>query len=436
MEQFEWCLIEHGESANYQTGIGSTESMPYADQALVLMHTLDVRLIEIKVPMANAKKLQQMLPNLVEDYLLSGLESTAIQAFPPVPGKLAIQRTVAILDRVWYAWLCKQLERLLCPRVRLIPDCFMLDWHSELDSEDQIRVAPAISLMRIEGNVVLTKRTGEQLGVAWVESENTDAGSSLPSIVGHDQPVEIGWDWLAPCAVEYIKVTTNSKAANFALNLLPKTFRRQNHQLGKTGLAEMLVRKRGEQNINSTVGMAWNDALIWRPAFLWATIAVSSMVLGLVLHLTWLAVDNWRWDKQMNLMAAQSLSSASAASLAQNIANADLVGGSNSYTNPTTVLQAFIKQVTLQQRRQGVSTDADFAAMTAKLMQLTNLFGPDVLQRIDYDGFAIVFAFKSDKIPQNGAEVIQKAQSLGLVVKPLGANRYRLEPYAGLGVSL
>lgn len=445
IEQFEWCLIAGEDASTYQTGIGSTESMPYADQALVLMPTLDVRLIEAKVPLANAKKLQQILPNLVEEYLLSGAESISVQAFPPVPGKPAIQRTIAIIDRVWYAWLSKQLGLLLCPRVRLIPDCLVLDWHADDESENANAIAPVISLMRSEGNIILTKRTGEQLGVAWVEPENIEHGTPLPSIVGHEQAVEISWDWLALSAAQYIKTTTSSKSANFALNLLPKTFRQQASKLGRKGLADLLARQRGESGSTATAGMAWTDPLVWRPTLLWATYAVAVMVLGLALHLTWLAVNHWRWGNKMDFVAAQSLSSASAAALAQNIANvspnaspnASLnPNGDSSFAKPTTVLQAFIKQATQEQRRQGVATDADFAAMTAKLLQLKNLLGPDALQKIDYDGYALVFELKSGSTPQNSAEVVQKARSLGLVVTPLESNRFRLEPYAGLGLSL
>jgi len=449
IEQFEWCLIQGEDASTYQTGIGSTESMPYADQALVLMPTLDVRLIEAKVPLANAKKLQQILPNLVEEYLLSGAESISVQAFPPVPGKPAIQRTVAIIERAWNAWLSQQLGLLLCPRVRLIPDCLVLDWHPADESNEALAIAPVISLMRSEGNIILTKRTGEQLGVSWVEPENIEQGTSLPSMVGHEQAVEISWDWLAPSAAQYIKITTSSKSANFALNLLPKTFRQQASKLGRKGLTDLLARQRGEAGASATAGMAWTDPLVWRPALLWATYALAVMVLGLALHLTWLAVDNWRWGNKMDFMAAQSLSSASAASLAQNIAsaspnaspNASLNASPNSngdspFAKPTTVLQAFIKQATQEQRRQGVPTDADFSAMTAKLLQLKNLLGPEVLQKIDYDGYALTFELKPGSTPQNSAEVVQKARSLGLVVTPLEANRFRLEPYAGLGLSL
>jgi len=70
-EQFEWALLDDVNAdsdiefaqTGTQFGLGTTESMPYADEALVLLPTLDVRLIDAKVPLANAKKLQQNLPN-------------------------------------------------------------------------------------------------------------------------------------------------------------------------------------------------------------------------------------------------------------------------------------------------------------------------------------------------------------------------------------
>ena len=93
-ERFEWCLVE-GDNTSVVTGIGTTESMPYADEVLVLLPTIDVRLIEAKVPLANAKKLHQILPNLIEEYVLTGAHSLAVQALPPMPGKPALQRVIA-----------------------------------------------------------------------------------------------------------------------------------------------------------------------------------------------------------------------------------------------------------------------------------------------------------------------------------------------------
>jgi hypothetical protein len=42
------------------------------------------------------------------------------------------------------------------------------------------------------------------------------------------------------------------------------------------------------------------------------------------------------------------------------------------------------------------------------------------------------FEFKLGAVKQTSAQVLEHARSLGLMVKSLGANRYRLEPYAGL----
>jgi hypothetical protein len=426
-ERFEWCLIDDGELAevaaapSHQTGIGTTDSMPYADQALVLMPTLDVRLIEAKVPLANAKKLQQILPNLVEEYLLGGAEALAVQAFPPIPGRPALQRTLALIDRAWYAWLTKQLEGLLCPRVRLIPDCLVLD----LAATGESSVAPSISFMRDDGNVILSKRTGEQLGVAWVERENLEQGIQLPSSFGSDPAVEISWDWLAPSAQAFIKVNASSKSANFALNLLPNSFRKQ---IGKSSLfnlaqiSGMLGRQVSARAEGDASAMSWSDPVLWRRPRQWLTIGMATMILGFGLHLTWLSIDNWRWTKRMELLAAQSLTSASVTDLTR----------SNPNPTASAVLGAFIEQVTREQRRQGAVTDADFASMAAKLQQLKASFGADVLQSIDYDGYGMNFEFKPGAVKQTSAQVIEHARMLGLMVKSLGLNRYRLEPYAGL----
>ena len=444
-ERFEWCLIEDDEAnrsglaLTYQTGIGTTDSMPYADQALVLMPTLDVRLIEAKVPLANAKKLQQILPNLIEEYLLGGAEALTVQAFPPVPGKPALQRTLALIDRAWYAWLTKQLEGLLCPRVRLIPDCLVLDlvvtsasapssdFSPVISPEVSPAIAPSTSFMRDEGNLILSRRTGEQTGVAWIERENLEQGIQLPSSFGQDLAVEMTWDWLAPSGQAFINLNASSKSANFALNLLPQSFRKQGGKSKLFKLSQisgMLGRQSSAEG--DTSAMSWLDPMVWRRPRQWLTITVATVIMGFGLHLTWLAVDDWRWTTRMELLAAQSLNSASKAALIKKDPN----------PSANAILGAFIEQVTQEQRRQSTVTDADFASMAAKLQQLKASFGPEVLQAIEYDGYGINFELKSGAVKQTPAQVVQQAQMLGLMVKPLGVDRYRLEPYAGLSDAL
>jgi hypothetical protein len=406
--------------------------MPYADEVLVLLPTIDVRLIEAKVPLANAKKLQQILPNLIEEYVLTGAQLLAVQALPPMPGKPALQRVIALIDRAWFAWLTKQLESLISQRVRLIPECLLL----AIPDSGNVSDVPSIAYQRVEQALVLTRRNGLQLGVAWVEREDDHDGESinLPKVLQDSSAVEFSWSWLVPSAKQFLKDNASSKSVNYSLNLLPKTFGREAGK-GLSNLSNYLKRKRVDGNQVVSASATWIDPAIWRQPAQWSKYLIVSIVVGYLLHLGWLVVDNWRWGNQIEVLAAQSLTPSSIAKLNQDKSQDKAVGISSSSGN--SVITAFTKQVTQDQRRQGLVSDADFAPMAAKLQQLKAAFGPEVLQKLDYDGYAIDFEFKPGALKgsnqQPSAEVMQKARSLGLMVKALGTNRYRLEPYSGLG---
>jgi hypothetical protein len=235
-----------------------------------------------------------------------------------------------------------------------------------------------------------------------------------------------------------LQTNASSRSANFALNLLPKTFR-QKAGKGFSNFSGLLKRKDGEQGRTIYSGTSWLDAAVWRQPMQWAKYLVASVVVGYVLHLTWLVWDNWRWSNQIEVLAAQSLTPSSIAKLnqAKELGVIAEAGPSNN-KSANRVISAFITQATSDQRRQGLVSDADFAPMAAKLQQLKLAFGPEALQKIDYDGYGIDFEFKPGALnsvnQQGGDEVMQKARALGLMVKPLGSNRYRLEPYSGLGL--
>jgi hypothetical protein len=432
-EQFEWALLDDANTdtdselaAGTQFGVGTTESMPYADEALVLLPTLDVRLIDAKVPLANAKKLQQILPNLIEDFVLTGVDSIAAQVLPPVPGSPALQRTLALIDRAWLSWLNQELERLLTPRVRLIPECLLLSMSEEGEPS-------VLAYQRFEDSMIFTQRTGLQLGVSWVEHAAAGAGEDvdvqdivLPQALVGSALKEITWGWFIPAAKEYLYINHNSRAPNFALNLLPKYFKSDAKSFGKAGLASVtgIFSGKGLRSSINAAGLAWTDPLVWRQPFNWLRYLVISLVMGYGVYVSWILVSDWRWGKQMELLAVQSLSPASVTALNQ----------AKDLNSTAAVLNTFTKQVTVDQRRRGVVVDADFAAMAAKLQQLKAAYGPEVLQKIEYDGYAIVFELKSGIAMTSPKEVLKRARSLGMAITTLGSNQYRLEPYSGLGV--
>ena len=122
----------------------------------------------------------------------------------------------------------------------------------------------------------------------------------------------------------------------------------------------------------------------------------------------------------MDLSIAQFLSPETIALLTQSKSN-------NSIT------EVFVKQTTQEARNKGFSTDADFISMAGKLQQLKNALGMESISNMEYNGYCIDFEFKPEGEPLSARQVVGKAESLGLMVTDLGNNRYRLQPYSGLG---
>ena len=438
-QRFEWCLVEDVDAISpspspTQSGIGSIDSMPYADEVLALLPTLDVRLIETKVPLANPKKLQAILPTLLEEYVLSNTATMHISALPPVPGQPAMDRTLAAIDRAWFTWITSQLEHVLSSRIRLIPDCLLLPLPGDTLASDLVAASsPALMSVREGDALVYCQRTGIQVGIAWAEycapsaQQHTNASHDhrsskalpLPSRLGSINAVPFSWAWAAPSAIAFLAANASSRAPNFALNLLPAGFK------SRAGVGMPTSPSAGgTRAVRGATALAWVDPLTWQPALRWLGLGVAAIALGFIAQLAWLGVSNWRWGQQMELLAMQSLSPASMAKL-------------SSGANQHEVLPVFLDQALSTQRSQGAVTDADFASLAAKLQQLSNTLQVQSLQQIQYSANAMEFEFKAGGLDYSSHEavlrVIASARKLGLLVTHLGGTRYRLEAFAGLG---
>ncbi len=414
-EAFEWCLCETStlHATIQSTGTGAIESMPYADEALVLMQTLDVRLIQKKVPLVKAKKLQQVLPSLIEDELLGGTDNPLIYALPPLAGKSGSERALAVMNRSWFRWLAKELNSLLSPRVRMIPDCLILPLQNAHTNQAESPVS-CLAFQRNNTSIIYTWHQAEQIGVAWAEDSEA---ISLPSQLVGIQPIEWSWDWMASRAFAFSR---NKEIANASLNILfADNLTRKSSP--KSTLRWFSHSENDSQNLASN-SVSWLDHGLWVKPIRWAQYSIASMILGVGIYTSWLAIDNWRWSRNMEISAAQFLAPETIGLIAQN-------------KNTESITQAFTKQSTSDARIKGLPTDADFIAMTGKLQQLKLALGKGSIQKVEYDGYRINFEFKQGGEQIAPSLVIQKAQSLGLMVIDLGNNRFRLEPYAGLGSS-
>ena len=412
-DNFEWCLCEtNAIQAQYQSsGIGSIDSMPYADEVLVLMPTLDIRLMETKVPLVKPKKLQQVLPSLVEDEVLDGIDNSLVYALPPLPGQIGSQRTVAIMNRQWLDWVSNQLKGILTPRIRLIPDCMILPLESESSNVNEI-TSSCLAYKQKDQTITYTWHKSTQLGISWVEHSDT---KQLPSALQKIQPSEWSWDWMISNAFHFSRRTDVGVAGINLLLAMPtpkRSIKKISFEWFKNPVPS-LMRSSGRNT-------CWTDQNTWALPARWAIYAMGSIFLGLGIYTSWLAIDSWRWKRNMDLSAAQFLGPDTLALLTQSKGN-------------TSVSEVFVKQATQEARNKGLPTDADFIAMTGKLQQLKTALGKESINSMEYNGYSIDFEFKPGGDPFSTRQVISKAESLGLVITDLGNNRYRLQPYSGLG---
>lgn len=110
---------------HFQT-TSNLESCPVADKVIAIIPSIDVRLTTLKLPSISSKKMQQVLPMLLEEELLSQATKTELKILPPMAGLLNDQRVVSIIDQQWLLWISQQLSQLNCEKIQLISEGLLL----------------------------------------------------------------------------------------------------------------------------------------------------------------------------------------------------------------------------------------------------------------------------------------------------------------------
>ena len=110
---------------HFQT-TSNLESCPVADKVIAILPSIDVRLALLKLPAISSKKMQQVLPMLLEEELLSPSSSTEVKILPPIASLINDQRLVSIIDQQWLLWISQQLALLNCEKIQLISEGLLL----------------------------------------------------------------------------------------------------------------------------------------------------------------------------------------------------------------------------------------------------------------------------------------------------------------------
>lgn len=335
-ESLKWNLLSIDAENQFkvlETGLSSIQDMPVADLAIAIMAGQDVRLIELNLPLVNSKKLQQLLPNLIEDYLLGSPSNYLLHVLPPNDGGAALLRTVAVIKKELHERTTEALAQLNVQSIQIIPETLCL--------------SEGVLGYQIEADTIsFTKRQGPQTGDSWLEISNNhqETISAALSMTNAQSATELTLDSLMPGAIQLIDSHINLLAK------LPKRkqiFNPSNHQ------------------------SRWSDKNLWSSSIQWFGIFIASAIIGLNSYFVGLVIADWRWKDRMT----------TAANLA--------VEDKNKAPVKTLVLET-----TRLLHVNGLGSVSDLDHLSSKIYLFAKSLGQDSIKRIQYNGTSIDFELK------------------------------------------
>jgi hypothetical protein len=371
-ESFRWCLVENGGRIN-NSGTGSVSSLPFADEALILVPTVDVRLIHTRLPLISGKKLDSLLPTLAEPFLIDQRTPLRYQALPPQPGASGVERTIVVTSASWMSWLETQLADLPVRSIRMIPDCLLLP---EPEAESSTRTTLSNPIDHL---MVMAVREGYDWGSGWIEAIDTKITDTRA----------FEWSWVVPQATPWI---AHKNGINLLLQAPPKP---------KT--------QRTRHKIRWQPQVEW---FLWRRPLRFAAYTGAIYLSGSILYLATLGLSNWRW------------SSATEESARLNLLNPVSANSS--------VLPAYIQQATQKIHASGKDTGGDFIPMAASLQTLLSAYPEGLLENLAYQPDGIRFRLRNMNGTPDADKLQHRARTLDMALVALGRNEYQLLPYAGV----
>ena len=240
---------------NHFQSTSNLESCPVADKVIAIMPSIDVRLTLLKLPSISTKKIQQVLPMLLEEELLSPASATEIKILPPIAGLLNEQRVVSMIDQQWLQWISQKLSLLNCEKIQLISEGMLLPpdpFATFFTSNEQYQI--------------YTVKKNETDIVSWSQLTN-----DAPIHFGEQGTLkEMTWDVLQS------GLLTEQKTYEY-INLLPKSFL----ELRKNSRTEM---------------HHWVSPDLWQEPFKWVKYLSCTMLFCYFSYFLFLIWQDRQWQ--------------------------------------------------------------------------------------------------------------------------------------------
>jgi len=239
---------------DFQT-TSNLELCPVSDKVIAIMPSIDVRLCLLKLPPISTKKIQQVLPMLLEEELLSQASATEVKILPPFSGHLNEQRVVSIINQQWLLWISQKLSVLNCEKIQLISEGLLLPSD------------PSITFFTPnEEYQIYTVKKNEADITSWAQQKN-----EVPIHFGEQSHLkEITWEFLQN------GLLTEQKVYEY-INFFPRSF--------------LDIRKN-----NRTEMQHWLSSHLWQEPFKWVRYVSCTILICYFSYFLFLIWQDREWQ--------------------------------------------------------------------------------------------------------------------------------------------
>ena len=343
---------------------------PVAEQVLAIIPSIDLRLIELKIPSVTAKKISQVLPMLLEDELLSLSANTNIQLLPPFPNQLPDRRMVSVIDREWLRWLSQKLAALNCKKIQLIPESLLLPTDPS-----------AIFYQREDQTIFYTSKRVFNEIIAWAQPES-DQPLTLAESGETVERKELSLTLL-------LEGIATEKNIYEYVNILPNEFY-------------------AFQRNNQSELQYWFSKALWKQPLHWAGYLTLTLLISYFLYFFMLLWQDRQWQSVLQKTTNQVLA----------VENT---------TQPVFPLLA--KSSCLAAHKNRETCEEDFERMLITLQELLKDFLPLTLKSLAYSKEGLTVELQEALPFEQQQLLLQKHYGL----TPVDSTHYLLTPYAQLG---
>ena len=345
------------------------DALPVADSVLALIPGIDVRLTELKVPAVSTKKIQQILPMLIEDELLSSLSDTNIQLLPQALNQSSDLRLVSVINRDWLLWLSQKLAVINCEQIQLIPESMLLPVSSSAAFFHQEDTTSFYTLKKSANDIVCwSQPAGEPV----LATEEPHAQPQLQEL----------------SAALLLSGITKEKKSYESINLLPDEF------------YDFRTERQSELQ-------HWLSRDLWKVPLKWAKYATLTLCVSYLGYLFTLVWQDRQWEALLQSAASQVMS--------------DRAEGQASFTK-------LVKASCLAAHKNLENCDGDFERLLLNLQNVLKDTPPEALKGLEYSKKGLVFELQESTLSNSQRVAILQDFS----VQRLGPTSFLLSPYANL----